>query len=50
MAAAEDTAPRLGAKEISNSYGADEAGYMSQYEGAYRHRGVAIVASSGDLG
>ncbi|WP_037914588.1 S53 family peptidase [Actinacidiphila yeochonensis] len=50
MAAAENTAARLGATEISNSYGDDEGWGMFAYESAYRHPGVAITAASGDLG
>lgn len=50
LAAAENTAARLGATEISNSYGATEQQSVLQYESAYRHKGVAIVASSGDSG
>ncbi|WP_433187464.1 S53 family peptidase [Actinoallomurus sp. CA-150999] len=46
-----NTAVRLGAKVVSNSYGgsesADEAGIQSKY---YEHPGVAITASSGDSG
>jgi hypothetical protein len=50
LAAAEDTAARLGATEISNSYGGDESDEMLQYESAYSHPGIAITASSGDGG
>jgi subtilase family serine protease len=50
LAAAEDTASRLGANEVSNSYGAFEQNGMQKYEAAYSHRGVAIVAASGDSG
>ncbi len=48
LAAAENTAANLGATEISNSYGADERNGMDA--SAYRHPGIAIVASSGDSG
>ncbi|HEV2374318.1 MAG TPA: S53 family peptidase [Streptosporangiaceae bacterium] len=50
LAAAEDTATRLGANEVSNSYGAPEQNGMQPYEAAYAHPGAAIVASSGDSG
>jgi hypothetical protein len=50
LAAAAATAARLGATEMSNSYGADEQNGMQQYEPAYRHHGVAVVAASGDGG
>lgn len=50
LAIAEDTAVRLGATEVSNSYGAPEQNGMQPFEAAYRHPGAAIVASSGDSG
>jgi hypothetical protein len=50
LAAAEDTAARLGAQVISNSYGSRETGAGLAYAKAYDHPGHAIVASSGDLG
>ena len=50
FATAENTAARLGATEISNSYGGTEQGAMVPYVSAYSHPGVAIVASSGDEG
>lgn len=50
MAAAVNTAARLGATEISNSYGEDEGYGMFAYASAYSHPGVAITAASGDLG
>jgi subtilase family serine protease len=50
LAAAVDTAARLGATEISNSYGADEQDGMRRFEAAYRHPRVAVVAASGDAG
>jgi subtilase family serine protease len=50
LATAEDTAARLGAVAISNSYGAREDGFTQAYARAYRHPGHAIVASSGDFG
>jgi hypothetical protein len=50
LAAAEDTAARLGAQVISNSYGARETGFTQAYAAAYDHPGHAIVVSSGDSG
>jgi hypothetical protein len=49
LATAENTAARLGAHAISNSYGGDEYG-SSYYESAYNHPGIAITVSSGDSG
>lgn len=49
LAAAVNTAARLGAHVISNSYGGGEAG-SATYAAAYNHAGVAITASSGDSG
>jgi hypothetical protein len=50
FAAAEDTAARLGAVAISNSYGTRETGQVQTYAGAYHHPGHTIVAASGDSG
>ena len=50
LATAEDTAARLGAAAISNSYGSRESGYTQANAAAYRHPGHVIVASSGDSG
>jgi hypothetical protein len=50
LAAAEDTAARLGAQVISNSYGARESGFTQAYARAYRHPGHTVVVSSGDIG
>ncbi|MEW2619326.1 S53 family peptidase [Streptomyces sp. NPDC048106] len=50
IAAAENTAARLGATEISNSFGEDEGYGMLAYASAYDHPGVAITAASGDSG
>jgi hypothetical protein len=50
LAAAEDTAVRLGAVAISNSYGGRETGLTQSFAKAYDHPGHAIVASSGDYG
>ncbi len=49
LATAVNTAARLGAHAISNSYGGGEYG-STYYEGAYNHPGVAITVSSGDDG
>ena len=49
LGAAVNTAVRLGAKVVSNSYGGPEAG-SAPYASAYQHNGVAIVVSSGDNG
>lgn len=48
-----DTAVRLGATEISNSYGTDEeycAALCEANAAAYDHPGVLVTASSGDSG
>ncbi|MYR57613.1 peptidase S8 [Streptomyces sp. SID625] len=50
FAAAENTAARLGATEISNSYGDTESGSLVKYASAYSHPGVAITVASGDSG
>jgi subtilase family serine protease len=50
LATAENSAARLGATEISNSYGGVEQNGMQAYASAYSHTGVAVVASSGDYG
>lgn len=50
MATAVDTAVRLGANAVSNSYGTRESGQPMAYAGAYDHPGHAIVVSSGDIG
>jgi subtilase family serine protease len=48
--AAEDTAARLGAKVISNSYGGSEASGETASDVHFNHPGVAITVSSGDSG
>jgi hypothetical protein len=49
LAAAVDTAAKLGATEISNSYGGSE--FSSEVSDAsYNHPGIAVTASSGDNG
>jgi subtilase family serine protease len=51
LGAAVNTAARLGAKAISNSYGGDEtASELAADARYYRHDGVAVVVSSGDSG
>jgi hypothetical protein len=45
--AAEDTAARLGATEISNSYGASESSSDPSSTSHFNHPGVAITVSSG---
>jgi subtilase family serine protease len=50
LAAAVDTAARLGANAISNSYGAGEFSTETTFESHYNHAGVAVTASSGDGG
>jgi len=48
MSAAVAEAAKLGATEISNSYGAVEFSGVDRYEAFYNQPGVAVVASSGD--
>jgi subtilase family serine protease len=50
LALAVDEAAALGATVISNSYGASEGPYEAGIAPYYSHKGVAIVASSGDSG
>jgi hypothetical protein len=50
LATAEDEAVSLGAKFISNSYGATEGAGETSYDSAYEHPGVAVVAATGDTG
>jgi hypothetical protein len=45
-----DTAVRLGAVAVSNSYGLDEFNGMMGFAHYYRHPGTAITVSSGDFG
>lgn len=50
LATAEDTAVRLGARFVSNSFGGgDEPGY-SQFDASFDHPGVAITVAAGDYG
>lgn len=48
LSTAENTAARLGATEISNSYGGPENSSLNT--SAYNHPGIAITASTGDSG
>jgi hypothetical protein len=50
LAAAEDTAARLGAVAISNSYSALENGAEQRYVKGYDHPGHVITVSSGNSG
>jgi subtilase family serine protease len=50
LAKAENTAVRLGADVVSNSYGGPEAGASATIRAAYRHHGVVITAATGDDG
>jgi subtilase family serine protease len=48
--ASEDTAARLGANAISNSWGGDESSDETTNDVHFNHPGIAITASSGDNG
>jgi subtilase family serine protease len=50
LAAAVDTAARLGANAISNSYGGSEFSSEISAQSHFNHPGVMITASSGDSG
>jgi subtilase family serine protease len=50
LGAAVDTAARLGAQVISNSYGGSEFSTEATIASHYNHSGVAITVSSGDSG
>lgn len=45
-----NTAVKLGASVVSNSYGTDEYNGMDAYDKYYNHPGVPILVSSGDYG
>jgi subtilase family serine protease len=49
LATAENTAAKLGAHVISNSWGSGETGTQG-FESAFNHPGVAITVSTGDSG
>lgn len=48
--AAENEAVKLGATEISNSWGEPESGFTATDEAAFNHAGIPIFASAGDDG
>ncbi len=50
LGTAENTAVRLGATEVSNSYGGQESGSTAAIQADYNHPGVVIAASAGDDG
>ena len=50
LAAGVDTAVRLGATVVSNSYGTDEYGGMRAVRASYDHPGVPLTVASGDFG
>jgi subtilase family serine protease len=50
LSTAVDTAARLGANAISNSYGGSEYSNEVNDQSHYNHPGIAITASSGDSG
>ncbi len=50
LGAAENTAARLGASAISNSWGTPEYANETLDDGYFNHPGIAITASSGDSG
>jgi PKD domain len=50
LGASENTAVRLGANEVSNSFGEPEAGSDSSYQADFNHPGTVITASAGDDG
>ncbi len=50
IGAAENTAVRMGATEVSNSFGGPEGPLPSSFVAAFNHPGVVITASTGDDG
>lgn len=50
LGAAEDEAVRLGADEVSNSFGEIEDGSDAAYQSDFNHPGTVITASAGDDG
>jgi subtilase family serine protease len=50
LATAVNTAAKLGAHVISNSYGGAESSGAADFDSFYTHPGVAITVSSGDAG
>jgi subtilase family serine protease len=50
LGTAVNTAAKLGATEISNSYGGGELSSEATYDSYYHHAGIAVTASTGDSG
>lgn len=50
LGTAENTAVRLGANEVTNSYGDEEDGTSASLQADYNHPGVVITSSAGDDG
>ncbi len=50
LLAAEDRAVSMGAKEVSNSWGANEFSSETSFDSHFNHAGVAFTVSSGDSG
>ncbi len=50
LSAGVDTAARLGATTISNSYGSPEFAAQTQFDSHYNHPGIPITVSAGDNG
>ncbi len=50
LAAAVNTAARLGATVISNIYGGGESSGETSFDSSYNHAGIAVFASTGDSG
>ena len=50
LAAAVNTAARLGATVISNSYGGPEFSGETGFDGSFNHPGIAVFVSTGDSG
>jgi subtilase family serine protease len=50
LGTAENTAVRLGANEVSNSFGEPESDSTAPYQADFNHPGVVITASAGDDG
>ena len=50
LSTAAETAARLGADFVSNSYGGSELGVETTYDERYHKPGVTVIASSGDSG
>lgn len=50
LATATNTAAKLGATAISNSYGGSEWSGETSYDSYYKHPGIAVTVSSGDDG